>query len=161
MAPTSIGLSKQAREQTAKHLNNLLADEFVLLMKTWSCHWNLKGPNFISLHELLDEQYHALVDFVDDIAERVRALDCIALRSLHDCHEHTRLKEMPSEGALPDQMGMIAGLLADHESIIRELRTSHDNVEEFEHDVGSVSLMEDLIIKHEKMAWFLRAHLEK
>ncbi|KZK99220.1 MULTISPECIES: DNA starvation/stationary phase protection protein [unclassified Pseudovibrio] len=161
MAPTSIGLSKQAREQTAKHLNNLLADEFVLLMKTWSCHWNLKGPNFISLHELLDEQYHALVDFVDDIAERVRALDCIALRSLHDCHEHTRLKEMPSEVALPDQMGMIAGLLADHESVVRELRINHDSVEEYEHDVGTVSLMEDLIIKHEKMAWFLRAHLEK
>ncbi|WP_068315195.1 Dps family protein [Polycladidibacter hongkongensis] len=160
MEQASLGLTNSAREQTAKVLNSLLADEFVLLVKTWNCHWNIRGNAFHSQHVLLDEQYHALVEVVDDIAERVRALGGQPLGSMHAIHEHTRLKEMPFHKPLPKAQEMVSALVQDHETIVRELRLHHDSVDQRQHDVGTISLMEDLILKHEKMAWFLRAHLD-
>ncbi|WP_068086248.1 Dps family protein [Polycladidibacter stylochi] len=159
MEQASLGLTSSAREQTAKVLNSLLADEFVLLVKTWNCHWNIRGNSFLSQHMLLDEQYHSLIEIVDDVAERMRALGCHPLGSMHAFHEHTRLKEIPHSKPLPDAQEMVSALVQDHEAIVRELRLYHDSIEQRQHDVGTISLMEDLILKHEKMAWFLRAHL--
>lgn len=159
MSKISIGLDNQQKTATAKVLNQLLSDEFVLLVKTLNCHWNIHGPDFRSLHLMLDEQYNALVETCDLVAERVRALDERSVGSMAGFHEHTRLRELPEHDALPDSSGMIRTLTDDHEAIIRELRTQHDNMDTRLHDVGTISLFEDLILKHEKMAWFLRAHL--
>ena len=51
-------------------LNALLADEYVLYTKTRNYHWNVVGPQFNDLHKLFGEQYEAIDEFVDDIAER-------------------------------------------------------------------------------------------
>ncbi len=161
MSELSIGLSAEARRATAKVLNNFLADEFVLLVKTMNCHWNITAPDFRSVHLLLDEQYHALVETCDRLAERVRALGERATGSMAGFHEHTRLREFDAHKDLPDWAAMIAALTADHEAIITALRQQHDGLDERQHDVGTVSLLEDLILQHEKMAWFLRSHLPR
>ncbi|MGI9365390.1 MAG: Dps family protein [Rhizobiaceae bacterium] len=160
MGTISIGLDDVHRKEVTTVLNQLLSDEFVLLVKTLNCHWNISGADFRSLHLMLDEQYNALVAICDTIAERVRALNGRSIGSMKGFHEHTRLQELPDHSALPDAKGMIEVLTADHETVVRELRLQHDNLDARQHDVGTISLLEDLILKHEKMAWFLRAHIQ-
>ena len=55
---------------------------------------------------------------------------------------------------------MIANLLADHETIIRQLRTDLDICAEKYHDMGTSDFLTGLMEKHEKMAWMLRAFLQ-
>lgn len=159
MSEISIGLEAGQRVATAKVLNRVLSDEFILLVKTLNCHWNIKGADFRSLHQMLDEQYHALIEICDEVAERVRALGERAVGSMAGFHEHTSLKELHEHEPTPDSAAMLTTLTADHEAIVRELRRMHDDLEPRQHDVGTISLFEDLILRHEKMAWFLRANL--
>ena len=62
-------------------LNEILANESVLLMQTLNYHWNLVGPQFHDYHLLFDKQYNQLFADMDKIAERVRAVQGQALGS--------------------------------------------------------------------------------
>ena len=154
-----IGLEDDAVAETAKMLNQVLSDEFLLYTKTLCCHWNIQGADFRSLHLLLEDQYTSLSEMIDTIAERVRAIGERSLGSLAGFHEHTRIKEFAEHRPLPDAQQMLSNLKDDHEAIVKELRLQHVNIADRQHDVGTTSLIEDLILKHEKMAWFLRAQL--
>ena len=57
----------EARERLGQLLNHALADEFALSAVTRDYHWNVTGPQFRSLHEIFDEQYHQIDDWVDRI----------------------------------------------------------------------------------------------
>ena len=70
----SLGLSDNARKQVAESLGPILADHYLLTLKTQNFHWNVTGPNFQGLHSLFGTQYEALFAAVDEIAERIRAL---------------------------------------------------------------------------------------
>ena len=59
----------------AKSLTRVLGNSYVLYVKTHSYHWNVTGPNFHALHNLFEEQYRQIWASLDDIAERIRALD--------------------------------------------------------------------------------------
>ncbi|MGE5339024.1 MAG: Dps family protein, partial [Gemmatimonadota bacterium] len=76
------GLSDKARKTMVDVLNRLLADEFVLYVKTRNFHWNVVGPNFSELHKFFEGQYEQLDGSIDDIAERARALDGMAAGSM-------------------------------------------------------------------------------
>jgi starvation-inducible DNA-binding protein len=137
-------------------LNGLLADEYVLYTKTRNYHWNVVGPQFNDLHKFFEGQYEALNEVVDEVAERARTLDGRAWGTLAEFAKATRLKERPGE--LPDARGMIADLLADHESIVRQLRTDLEAAAK-QGDAGTSDFLTGLMEKHEKMAWMLRAFL--
>jgi len=74
MRPIHIGLTEEQRFGVIELLNRNLADVYLLLVKTRKYHWDVVGPQFRSMHELWQEQYEALSQHVDVIAERVRAL---------------------------------------------------------------------------------------
>jgi len=74
MRPIHIGLTEEQRCGVIELLNRNLADVYLLLVKTRKYHWDVVGPQFRSMHELWQEQYEALSQHVDVIAERVRAL---------------------------------------------------------------------------------------
>src|SRR5512140_3539984 len=112
----NIGLDGDVRRSVVEILNQTLADEAVLTVKTRNAHWNVSGPGFFELHILFDSQYKLLNDISDEIAERTRMLGGIALGSMHEFIKHTRLEEQP--GIVPE----ILHLLADHEACIRFLR---------------------------------------
>ena len=63
------------RKRLAGSLAAILADTYLLLVKTQGYHWNVVGPLFVSLHRLTEEQYQNLFEAVDDLAERIRALE--------------------------------------------------------------------------------------
>jgi starvation-inducible DNA-binding protein len=153
----NIGITDKNRKALVTTLNKVLADEVVLNTKTRNYHWNVVGPQFNDLHKFFEAQYNELNEIVDEVAERARTLGGRALGTLAEFTQHTRLKERP--GDRPDARGMIADLLADHETLIRELRDDIESADKAG-DAGTNDFLTGLLEKHEKMAWMLRAFLE-
>nr|WP_228041177.1 Dps family protein [Nodosilinea sp. LEGE 07088] len=120
----NIGLSDQQRQGVVGILNQVLADAYLLLIKTKKYHWDVVGPQFRTLHELWKEQYEALTASIDAIAERVRMLNGYPLGTAAAFLKHTSLKEHP--GDLPNACEMVRRLVMDHEQIICNLRTAVD-----------------------------------
>lgn len=154
----NIGLSEKNRKEIADKLNMLLANEYVLYTKTLKYHWNLKGKFFGPLHMLFKNQYDSLFNFIDSIAERSLALGFVADGTLSEFSKNTTLDEQP--GNNPDDQEMIKNLLNDHETIIKQIQEYIPLTAELD-DWGSNNFLCDLIMKHEKIAWMLRAHLQK
>ncbi|HZP89081.1 MAG TPA: DNA starvation/stationary phase protection protein [Burkholderiales bacterium] len=152
-----IGIAAEQRQAVVAILNTVLADEFVLYVKSRRFHWNVEGPDFSELHELFQKQYEQLGELVDDVAERARALDGIAAGSLEEYLEFTRLKEEPAKHF--DARGMIAALLTDHEALVRSLREDLRVCSDEHGDEGTMDFLTGLMQAHEKMAWMLRAYL--
>jgi len=154
----NIGLDKTIREESGKLLNTLLADEFVLYTKTYNYHWNVVGIMFNDLHSFFRIQYEALEGIVDATAERVRAVGIRAIGTLSEFLQNTRLKE-DAPGVVPAAKEMIKNLLEDHETIIRNIRDDLVVAEE-SNDMGTNNYLNDLLCKHEKMAWMLRSYVQ-
>ncbi|TVR20770.1 MAG: DNA starvation/stationary phase protection protein [Anaerolineaceae bacterium] len=152
-----VALTDDAIQKTVLALQTLLADEHVLYMKLRNYHWNVTGPNFITLHELFEEQYTALADTIDDIAERIRSYGVRAIGTLKEMQEYARLDETP--GALPPARDMVADLVSDHETLMRHLRAAANDMGEVG-NMGEEDLFIGLLQDHQKKAWLLRAHLE-
>jgi len=157
MAP-NFGLDKAAREESGKLLNILLADEYLLYTKTYNYHWNVVGLMFNDLHKFFEGQYEQLEGFVDATAERVRAVGIRALGTMGEFLKYARLKE-DAPGTVPEAKQMIKNLLDDHETIISSLRIDLDRTAEI-NDMGTNNFLNDLLMKHEKMAWMLRSYLQ-
>ena len=151
----NIDIPDKDRQAVVEILNRLLSDEYVLYTKTRNYHWNVTGPQFNDLHKFFEAQYEELNDFVDDIAERARQLGGRAYGSLAEFTKSTRLTE--EAGAVPAAKEMLANLLADHEAVIRSVRSEIAPVAERYHDIGTSDFLTGLLEKHEKMAWMLRA----
>ena len=154
----NLELTAKSREGAVTMLNALLADEFVLGVRTRNCHWNVTGPHFHDLHKLFASQYDALDEIMDDVAERARALGGDALGTLSEFLKLTRLKEQP--GKYPNASQMTTELLAGHEAVIRQLRADVVACDEKLGDAGTTDFLTGLMERHEKMAWMLRAVLE-
>jgi starvation-inducible DNA-binding protein len=157
MSQVNIGLSAEKRAGVAQLLKTLLADEYVLYTKTRKYHWNVEGPNFHDLHVVFEEQYTEIEESIDEVAERIRQLGEYSTGSLAEFSQATRLKE-DTGGSIPANQ-MVANLVADHESIIRSLRTDLETAKDKFDDAGNQDFMTGLMEQHEKAAWMLRARL--
>ncbi len=149
-----IGLNDATQSQVATVLNQLLADEFVVYVKTLNFHWNVVGSDFYALHLFFQKQYEELFDIVDDVAERVRVFNVQSLGSCAEFTRHATIHE--SVGQKLAAMDMLAQLCADHEMIIQSLRKALVKASELG-DEGTSNFLTDLMEKHEKMAWMLRS----
>lgn len=152
------GLTDTQRQGTIDALKGLWADEYLLYTKTRNYHWNVIGPQFHELHKFFEVQYEELSTIVDEVAERTRAVGDHAIGTLAECLEYTRLTEQP--GQYPAASDMIATLLADHETLIRQLRLDLETCADTYRDAGTSDFLTTLMEQHEKMGWMLRAHLQ-
>jgi len=155
----NLGLTEGQRQGVSEILDTLLADEYLLYTKTRNFHWNVVGPQFNDLHKFFEGQYEALDDIVDEVAERVRALGGRSVATLAEFSRLARLAERPGER--PAARGMIGALLADHETLVRNLRSDLVTCADKHGDIGTNDFLTGLMEKHEKMAWMLRAFLEE
>ncbi len=153
-----IGIDKNNCKQVAEILNKILANEYVLYTKTLNFHWNIEGRQFHDLHKFFEHLYEQLLDINDDVAERVRSIGFKSFGTLSEFSKHTTLPEGP--GDYPEALSMISILLADHETIIKQLRLAVDSTLNLG-DAGTSNFLTDLMEKHEKIAWMLRSHLAK
>ena len=153
----NIGLDARAREGSIRAMNVALANASLLTIKTKKFHWDVVGPQFMTLHKLWDEQYVALTDYVDETAERIRMLGGYPLGTAQGFLKASELQEYPGE--VPDATEAVRHLLADHEAIARSLRLAIGQCTEKFDDAGTADFLTGMLQGHEKMAWMLRSFL--
>ncbi len=151
-----IGIGNNARKEISDGLAKVLADTYVLYLKTHGYHWNVKGPHFQQLHALFEEQYREMWDAVDEIAERIRALGHDAPGSYAAM---AKLASVEEREDVPKASEMLADLVKGNEAVLKTVRavmpTAQDGGDE-----ASFDLMVERLSAHEKAAWMLRSHLE-
>src|ERR1700719_4405922 len=97
MFQTKNDLSEATRAKVIGLLNARLADCTDLQTQTKQAHWNIKGPNFIALHELFDKINEEVQDYVDDIAERAVQLGGVAEGTARTVAKRSSLAEYPAK----------------------------------------------------------------
>ncbi len=158
MQKVNIGLNNKQRQGVVDLLNQGLADTYLLLVKTKKYHWDVVGPQFMTLHKLWQAHYEALTINVDIIAERIRTLGGYPIGTMEGFLKICSLKEDP--GTVPTATGMVSQLLADHEHVVRNLRKHVEHCSnEFEDD-GTADFLTGLMVQHEEIAWTLRSFIE-
>jgi starvation-inducible DNA-binding protein len=149
---TPSDLPAAATRDIAGALNGVLADVFALYLKTKNFHWHMSGPHFRDYHLLLDEQAAQLFAMTDPIAERVRKLGKITVRSIGEIARTQRISDNDAEYVEP--LDMLAELRDDNIALAGRLREAHDVCDEHR-DVASASLLEVWIDETEQRTWFL------
>jgi starvation-inducible DNA-binding protein len=149
----NIELSDQAKRECAEVLSKVLADTFVLYLKTHNFHWNVTGPQFIGLHKMFEEQYRDLWSALDDIAERIRALDRPAPGTIAKFKQLAEIKEKDS---LPAAMDMLNELVNDNQAVARTIRTALSTAQDAGDEV-TAGLLTDRLTYHEKQVWMMKS----
>lgn len=154
---TSIDIKPAAREQLIGLINQQLADCFDLYSQTKQAHWNVKGSDFIQLHELFDDLAEGILEFVDLIAERATALGGYATGTARMSAAHSRLPEYPTSATLgKDHLGaLVARYAAFGASSRKAIEASNDLG-----DLDTADLFTEVSRELDKNLWFLEAHLQ-
>jgi starvation-inducible DNA-binding protein len=158
MRPINIGLTDEQRTGVIDLLNSDLADAYLLLVKTKKFHWDIVGPQFLTLHKLWEEHYNILTENIDACAERVRTLGGYPIGTMKGFLEVASLREHP--GDVPMATGMVDLLVDDHEQVIRNLRGHIDQCSDEFGDQGTADFLTGLMEQHEQIAWMLRSFIE-
>ncbi len=154
----NIGITEKNTLAVATELAKILADEFILSMKTRNAHWNIEGADFHAMHLFFESQYNALDETIDSVAERIRSLGHYAPGTVTEFLQLTSLTE--KRGSKNSSESFIKDLLGDHEAIIITLRENIDAFANKYKDAGTNDFITAILEAHEKMAWMLRAHLK-
>lgn len=155
--PTPYHNDQKARQEVAAELARLLADGYVLYLKTHAFHWNVTGPRFYELHKLFEDQYSELHGALDGIAERIRALGVKAPGSYA---EFAALAVLAEETGAPAPEEMIRRLLDDNRIAARTARSAVAAAEAHG-DVATADLATQRVSAHEKAAWMLDSLLQR
>ena len=149
---TPSALGPEAVKNITGALNAVLADVFTLYLKTKNFHWHMSGPHFRDYHLLLDEHADQIFAMTDDIAERVRKIGGITIRSIGNVARLQRISD--NDADYVDPLDMLAELRQDNQAILASMREAHDLSSE-ENDVATTSLLEVWIDQTERRIWFL------
>lgn len=149
---TPIDLTPEAVAEMTEVLNRLVADSFALYVKTKNFHWHVSGPHFRSYHLLLDEQADQIYATIDEMAERVRKLGGMTVRSIGEIGKLQRIKDNDADYVPP--LEMLRELMNDNKSVIAAMRQAHEKADEH-HDIATASILENFIDGAEKRNWFL------
>ncbi len=152
-----IGISTPDREKIVQGLSALLADSYTLYLMTHNFHWNVKGPQFNSLHIMFMTQYTEQWNALDLIAERIRALGHPAPGTYKEFVKRASIKEV--EG-VPLATDMVRHLIAAQEATARTARKLLPVVADA-NDQPTADLLTQRLEVHEKTAWMLRSLLEE
>ena len=153
---TRITLPDNARKSVATLLNTRLADAVVLASHAKQAHWTLRGPHFLTLHELFDRVAEMAAAHADDLAERVSTLGEEAAGTAEMAARQTSLPPYPTGRlsekdhllATADRLGIYTnGLRAD----IAEAERTGDPV--------TADLLTTLAGQADKMLWMVESHL--
>lgn len=138
-------------------LEGVLADTYVLAVKTHGYHWNVTGMQFAQLHDFFGKQYEALFEAADELAERIRALGGTVDGSMAAFLKNTCLQE--ASGAKTSAVAMLKDLLQSHLALRARLVKAEDVADDCD-DVGTQDLMVERLREHDKTIWMLRSHIE-
>ncbi|NDF12304.1 MAG: DNA starvation/stationary phase protection protein [Proteobacteria bacterium] len=148
----------KSNKTTVEHLKSVLANTYVLYLKTQNYHWNVTGGNFAALHELFNQQYTEMAAAIDEIAERIRALGSFAPGSFAEFSEFAVI----SEASAKDKAGankMVKNLRDDNHTLVGILEKAL-KAAQAEGDEATVDLFIGRTAAHQKHAWMLDSSIE-
>jgi starvation-inducible DNA-binding protein len=137
-------------------LNRLLADNINLKLQAKQAHWNIKGANFIALHQLFDGVSEEADKYTDMLAERIVQIGGIANGTLEDVYKNSKLDEYPS--AMQHSEQYIKALTASLEVCVNDIQNSVDLAIELE-DVISADLLTEVARGLDKQRWLVESNL--
>ncbi|MFN7129655.1 MAG: Dps family protein [Brevundimonas sp.] len=149
---TPTGLTAEATQDISGAMNALLADVFALYLKTKNFHWHMSGPHFRDYHLMLDDQGDQIIAMTDPIAERVRKIGGVTLRSIGQIKTLQRVLDNDADYVSPEDM--LAELRDDNADLAQRMRAAHTVCDELG-DVATTSLLENWIDETERRVWFL------
>jgi starvation-inducible DNA-binding protein len=156
MYKTKNDIPEAVRVKAIQLLNERLADCIDLQTQTKQAHWNVKGPNFIGLHELFDQVNAAVEDYVDDIAERAVQLGGVAEGTARMAARRSTLPEYPTA---TDGRGHVEALSSVLAAFGKLARKAIDQANELP-DLDTADLFTEVSRGIDKWLWFVEAHLQ-
>jgi starvation-inducible DNA-binding protein len=157
MYKTKIDLPEKLRRNVVTLLNERLADAIDFQSQVKQAHWNVKGPNFIALHELFDKISDAALEHIDDIAERITSLGGTAEGTVAVAAKRSKLKNYPlSITAGKDHLFYLSTQIASHGKTVREAIDDTGKLG----DADTADLFTGISRELDKYLWFLEAHLQ-
>jgi starvation-inducible DNA-binding protein len=157
MYETENDIPKPARTELNALINQRLADVIDLQMQMKQAHWNVKGPNFIGLHELFDKIAEEVEDYVDMIAERIVQLGGIAQGTVRASAAGSKLAEYPP--AIADGSAHVEAVARALSTFGREARVSIDEANTLD-DADTADLFTEVSRGIDKWLWFVEAHMQ-
>ncbi len=157
MYKTKNNLPEKVRGEMIAMLQERLAESIDLLTQTKQAHWNVKGPNFIGLHELFDTVYEHVEDHVDLIAERIMQLGGVAEGTLRAAAKRSGLAEYPL--AIADGKEHVEALSRALAYVGETVRKSIDTADEMG-DRDTADILTEISRSIDKDLWFVEAHLQ-
>lgn len=157
MKTPSIDLKSNTKNTVNALLNAELANALDLSLAVKQAHWNLKGMQFIAVHEMLDDLRAELDVHTDTIAERVAQLDGVALGTSQVVAKATTLAPYPTDiKKVPDHLAAVAERYA---AAAKSARAAIDTADEAG-DAGTADILTAYSRALDKSLWFVKSHLE-
>ncbi len=141
-----------------KALSEVLANSYVLLLKKQNYHWNVRGENFLSLHQLFELHYNEQFLAIDVIAERIKAIGGHTIGSFSEYAELSKIKEERTTGLSSQQM--LKNLVLDENTMITVLSAARKILED-EGDQLSADVLVARTEVHQKNLWMLESSLNQ
>ncbi len=157
MFKTKNDLPESIRVKTVELLNARLADCADLQTQTKQAHWNVKGPNFIALHELFDKINEDVEEYVDEIAERVVQLGGVAEGTARVVAKRSSLAEYPA--TVVDGQGHAEALSSALASFGKGARKAIEEANSLG-ELDTADLFTEVSRGIDKWLWFVEAHLQ-
>jgi starvation-inducible DNA-binding protein len=154
---TKNDLPEATRVKAVELLNARLADCIDLQTQCKQAHWNVKGPNFIALHELFDKINEEVEDYVDDIAERSVQLGGVAEGTARTAAKRSALAEYPAKAV--DGRSHVEALSSALAAFGAAARKGIDQANELG-DLDTADLFTEVSRGIDKWLWFVEAHLQ-
>jgi starvation-inducible DNA-binding protein len=154
---TRNDLKSNAKKLSIELLNARLADSIDLALITKQAHWNLKGPNFIALHEMLDGLRSELDTHVDTMAERAVQLGGTALGTSQLVAERSTLADYPTD--ISKSKDHLTALIDRYAAVAKLVRAAIDEADEAG-DAGTADIFTAYSRALDKSLWFLESHTQ-
>jgi starvation-inducible DNA-binding protein len=149
---TPTDIHTESVREISGALNILLADVFALYVKTKNFHWHMSGTHFRDYHMLLDDHGDQLYAMTDDIAERVRKIGAVTIRSIGEIARLQRVQDNEADYVTPQDM--LSELRQEDEALVLRMLAVHTVCDEAS-DVATASLLENWIDQAQRRIWFL------
>lgn len=144
-------MTDKSQKEIAAGLSKLLADTYAVYLKTHGYHWNVRGPNFGSLHALFMAHYTEMWAAIDLIAERIRALGELAPQGYGAFGQLSSIRDGDPAKSAND---MLKELAADHATLVATAKAARAGADDV-----TASLIDARVEAHEKHAWMLNVSI--